>query len=193
VSLREVKVYRLFIAYPESSVIVGADNVRRFVDGWTPPCWEDLLAGIADKRQRRAARERGFRWPRERLFLSSSSAYRRAGLLTWFGAMVEVEASEPVTWWQDVDSMTWYAPGDGEQLAPEPGAGAMGGADVSAVVIDEAATFAESRGPVTAADIDAVLREFEESRLCSAGRSRRGPCPAIRTPTGGSRRNCSAS
>ena len=89
---RIVRVYQLDIQYPEGSL----------APGWAPACWPEFLAGIKDKARRREVRRRGFRWPREHLYLSSSGAYTRAGLLTWFGATVFVEASDPVTWpeWQ---------------------------------------------------------------------------------------------
>jgi hypothetical protein len=39
-----------------------------------------------------------FRWPRERMFLSASGAYKRAVLLHWYGADAQVLSSDPVTW-----------------------------------------------------------------------------------------------
>jgi hypothetical protein len=71
-----------------------------------PAVWPEFLAGIKDKAQRREVRRRGFRWPREHLYLSASGAHQRAGLLTWFGASVLVDASDPVTWpeWQDTSA-----------------------------------------------------------------------------------------
>jgi hypothetical protein len=90
---RVTRVYRLDIQYPE-----GSD-----APGWVPACWPDFLASIKDKAERRAVRRRGFRWPRERLYLSASGAWSRAWLLMAFGAVVDVDASDPVTWpeWQD--------------------------------------------------------------------------------------------
>jgi hypothetical protein len=94
--VRQCRVYRLEITYPE-----GSD-----APGWVPACWPELLASIKDRARRRELRRRGFRWPRERLFLSASGAYKRAGLLTVFGATVFVDASWPVTWseWQDTSA-----------------------------------------------------------------------------------------
>lgn len=93
---RIVRVYRLDIEYPPGS----------FKPGWVPACWEQFLAGIEDKAERRRVRKRGFRWPREHLYLSASGAWSRAGLLHWFGATVFVEASDPVIWpeWQDTSA-----------------------------------------------------------------------------------------
>jgi hypothetical protein len=140
--MRETRVYRLFIAYPEGSL----------EPGWIPEHWEETLAGIADRKRRRAIRQRGFRWPRERMFLSSSSAYDRAGLLRWFGAEVEVMASEPVTWWElDADAFGCYPDLSAE---PEPGTGAVAG---------ELPGF-EDTTVITAEDIDAVLAEYESTR-----------------------------
>jgi hypothetical protein len=85
---RTVYVYRLVIEYPE-----GSDK-----PGWKPACWGALLKDIKDRGRRRAVRERGFYWPRERLFLSADGAWHRAWVLTRFGAQVEVERSEAVTW-----------------------------------------------------------------------------------------------
>jgi hypothetical protein len=95
---RVTRVYRLRVFYPPGS---GQP-------GWTPGVWEQLLAEIPDKRRRRAVRRRGFRWPRERVFLSADGAYHRASRLTWLGAVAEVEASEPVTWWEDRDVAGWW-------------------------------------------------------------------------------------
>jgi hypothetical protein len=94
--MRQCRVFRLEIEYPP-----GSD-----APGWVPDIWPEFLAGMRDRARRRELRERGFRWPRERMFLSSSSAYARAGLLIWFGATVYVEASSPVTWpeWQDTSA-----------------------------------------------------------------------------------------
>jgi hypothetical protein len=93
---RTVHVYRLVISYPPGS----------FAPGWVPACWPQFLAGVKDKAKRREVRRHGFHWPRERLYLSASGAWSRAGLLHWFGATVDVEASDPVTWpeWQDTSA-----------------------------------------------------------------------------------------
>lgn len=127
---RIVYVYRLVIAYPPGSL----------KPGWKPACWEDLLAGIADKRQRAAVRRRGFRWPRERLFLSSSGAYGRANLLMWFGAQVDVQQSEEVTWWEDIDAMEWQP--DPTGAASEPGTAAPLKPDMAQLMRDHAEFYA---------------------------------------------------
>lgn len=95
-SERIVRVYRIAVEYPP-----GSD-----APGWVPACWDEFLAGIKDKAKRREMRRRGFRWPREHLYLSASGAWSRAYLLAVFGATVDVEASDPVTWpeWQDTSA-----------------------------------------------------------------------------------------
>ena len=96
--MSEVRVYQLEIVYPEGS----------HEKGWRPACWSDprYLASLT-RRERHDLARREFRWPRQRRFLSSSSAYARAGLLRWYGADVQVLASEPVTWrnYGDPDSL----------------------------------------------------------------------------------------
>jgi hypothetical protein len=95
---RPSRVYRLDIIYPEGS--------RQ--PGWRPASYDDprYLATLT-RRQRREHLARPFRWPRERQFLSSSGAYGRAGLLRWWGADVEVYASDPVTWPNPYESVRW--------------------------------------------------------------------------------------
>ncbi len=80
-----VHVYRLRIEYPAGS----------FEPGWMPAAWSSPL--LPRRLRRQLARE-GFRWPRERLFLSRSGAWHRALLLISYGARAEVERSAPVTW-----------------------------------------------------------------------------------------------
>lgn len=95
-STRTVHVWHLEIMYPE-----GSD-----APGWQPACWaaetapdaRDLLTSRRARRYRRWQRSREFRWPRERLYLSSSSAYERARLLRAYGAEVLVERSLAVEW-----------------------------------------------------------------------------------------------
>ncbi len=81
-------VYRLDITYPP-----GSQNGS----GYRPYHWDSILQSLPRARRWRARRT-GFRWPRERLYLSSSSAYRQAGWLTFLGAAVTVRRSDPVTW-----------------------------------------------------------------------------------------------
>lgn len=89
---RPAKVYRLEIVYPEGCRLPG----------WHPAIWTDpgWLRGLdrEQRRQIRALLRKPFKWPRERLFLSSSGAYGRAALLQAYGAEVEVRASLPVAW-----------------------------------------------------------------------------------------------
>jgi hypothetical protein len=88
--MKQVRVYRLEVVYPEGS--------RE--PGWRPACWSQDSAFLAslDRKQRRELKHRQFRWPRERMFLSSSSAYGRANLLGWYGADAWVAGSLPVEW-----------------------------------------------------------------------------------------------
>jgi hypothetical protein len=136
---RAAYVYRLIIFYPPGSQ----------EPGWKPAVWSQLLDGIADKAKRREVRRRGFRWPRERKFLSRDAAYRRALMLRWLGAAVEVQRSEPVTWWEDNDAMGWW---------PEPADAApqWAGPEYALATVDEAAAFAADVKPVTGLDL---LRE----------------------------------
>jgi hypothetical protein len=89
---RYVRVYRLRIRYPEGSG----------VPGWRPPLWSDpdFLSSLT-RAERSELKKRTFRWPRERMFLSSSGAWNRAGLLILYGAGVEVQPSQPVLWLED--------------------------------------------------------------------------------------------
>jgi len=83
---RYVYVYRLLIQYPE-----GSDQ-----PGWQPAAWSQLArtgrwwSYVLPKRPAR------FRWPRERMWLSSSAAYHRAYLLRVLGCSVTVQRSVPV-------------------------------------------------------------------------------------------------
>lgn len=85
---RSVYVYKLKVTYPEGSL----------EPGWRPPAQasQGWLSGLS--RAARGKRPGKFRWPRERMFLSGTSAYRRAGRLESLGARVEVYRSAPVTW-----------------------------------------------------------------------------------------------
>jgi len=116
-AVKEVtRVWRLDIIYPEGS--------RE--PGWHPACWDDpgYLASLPRRLRKtlRRWKRAGFRWPREREFLSSSAAYDRAALLRAWGADVLVQRSDPVTWpdpvrageyWQDAamhSPPVWLAP-----------------------------------------------------------------------------------
>jgi hypothetical protein len=86
---RNVRVYRLEIVYPEGS----------HEKGWRPALWSNPeYLKTLDRQTRRDLAKREFRWPRERMFLSSSGAYGRACLLMAYGAEAEVYGSLPVTW-----------------------------------------------------------------------------------------------
>jgi hypothetical protein len=86
------RVYRLDIVYPEGCRLPG----------WHPARWTDpgYLATLTREQRREVRRllRKPFKWPRERLFLSSSGAHARAWRLRFYGATVEVEGSLPVTW-----------------------------------------------------------------------------------------------
>jgi hypothetical protein len=110
---RAVQVYRLDITYPE-----GCNRI-----GWRPELWSnpEFLATLT-RQQKKDLRKRDFHWPRERMFLSSSSAYARAWLLRSYGADVEVHASEPVLWrsrpdWSD--DPYWESGDTAAQWSPE--------------------------------------------------------------------------
>jgi hypothetical protein len=85
---REAHVYWLDITYPD-----GSQNGS----GYRPYHWDEIIESLP-RRLRRKARKQGFRWPRERMFLSHSSAYQRAYWLEYLGARVDVHRSNPVTW-----------------------------------------------------------------------------------------------
>jgi hypothetical protein len=89
---RRVRAYRLDIVYPE--------GCRE--PGWHPAVWAnpEYLRTLTREQRReiRSKLRRPFKWPRERLFLSSSGAYNRAWLLRFYGADADVLASDPVTW-----------------------------------------------------------------------------------------------
>jgi hypothetical protein len=90
---RMAHVYYLEITYPPGSK----------APGWKPEHWDEAAYGLK-WRARRKVQRKGFRWPRERMFLSSSSAWGRAAYLSWCGARVQVHRSYPVQWpWVPVD------------------------------------------------------------------------------------------
>jgi hypothetical protein len=86
------RIYKIQIIYPE--------GCRE--PGWHPARWTDPeYLGTLTREKRREVRKllrQPFKWPRERLFLSSSGAYYRAWLLRFYGAEAEVIPSNPVTW-----------------------------------------------------------------------------------------------
>jgi hypothetical protein len=95
---RPVTVYRLTIMYPEGSQEPGWRPARWRAQEATLPVRGSLLSRRKDRGFRKWVRDREFRWPAERRFLSSSSAYERARLLRSYGAEVAVERSLPVEW-----------------------------------------------------------------------------------------------
>jgi len=92
--IRHLHVYRVdVLRYPEGSL----------EPGWRPECWRNpdrtlMPRGLRGLRLRRFLARGTFRWPVPRRCLSSSTAWRQAGLLTWYGATVRVVRSNPVTW-----------------------------------------------------------------------------------------------
>lgn len=112
--MRPVRVYRLVITYPEGSQVLG----------WRPACWSDPeFLRTLSRKARRELRGTVFCWPTERQFLSSSGAQGRASLLRWYGAGVEVYASDPVTWpdQDQVDSLNgrdWDSPDKAMRWTP---------------------------------------------------------------------------
>lgn len=86
---RQAHVYYLEISYPAGSL----------APGWRPRAWRSAeTAKFLSRKHRRELRRREFRWPRERMFLSSSGAWGRAAYLTWCGAAVQVHRSLMVLW-----------------------------------------------------------------------------------------------
>lgn len=83
---RRVRVWRLDITYPES----GTPVLRCTC---VPGMWHGEVAHSPSCDTNRHAF-----WPRERLFLSATSANRRAQWLQDHGCTVHVEPSHPVTW-----------------------------------------------------------------------------------------------
>jgi hypothetical protein len=86
------RIYKIRIIYPE--------GCRE--PGWHPAVWTDPeYLATCTREQRREIRgllKKPFKWPRERLFLSSSGAYHRCWLLRFYGAQAEALGSDPVTW-----------------------------------------------------------------------------------------------
>jgi hypothetical protein len=149
---RTVRVYHLGIEYPPGSL----------APGWVPARWEEFLSQVADRGRRRELRRRGFRWPRERLYLSESGANSRAWTLRYFGATVFVDASDPVTWpeWQDTSAndLDWE---DGSTAASWA---ADGGADELADPLDAAARYLRPAPAepykLTSADVREAMTEI---------------------------------
>lgn len=97
---RAVYVYRIKIKYPEAS----------HEKGWRPALWSEpeYLATLS-KADRVKLKWKRFKWPRERRFLSSHSAYHRAWWLGQWGAQVEIQRSMPVLWEEDHPELVWDA------------------------------------------------------------------------------------
>lgn len=88
---KQVYVYRLDITYPEGS--------RE--PGWKPALWQDkeFVKTLPLKvRAMMVLRPARFKWPRERMYMSSDAAWARAFFLKSCGASVTILRSQPVTW-----------------------------------------------------------------------------------------------
>jgi hypothetical protein len=83
---RKRYVYRLVVDYPPGSL----------EPGWEPEGWGQERKGLSFKRLMR--QEDPFKWPRNSLCFSATTAKRRAELFREAGATVAIQRSEPVTW-----------------------------------------------------------------------------------------------
>ncbi|HEY9367533.1 hypothetical protein [Streptomyces sp.] len=114
------RVYRLDITYPDGHDKPGWRptnwhdkhdlNEASWITGEVKPCtvydngscdWEKAREhnGPYDEGGSEYVRpDNTFKWPAERLFLGSASAYRRTKRLRELGATVTVRRSKPVTW-----------------------------------------------------------------------------------------------
>jgi hypothetical protein len=81
---------------------------------WEPDAWLEGLPPYPEGGLPPEALESGFRWPRQRLFLSRSGARRQADLFRKYGAKAVIERSAPVTWPQDEDAATAAGGGNGQ-------------------------------------------------------------------------------
>lgn len=81
---RPVRVWRLNVTLPE-----GSEK-----PGWQPEGW---VADVSDWGVE-GEYERPFIWPRRRNYLSVKGAKVMARILREYGATVQIEESEPVTW-----------------------------------------------------------------------------------------------
>lgn len=102
--MRHVYVFKLEIEYPEGSQ----------QPGWTPEHWPTPnRLGSFWRWVLPADRSKAFKWPKERVWLSSVAAYRRAWLLRSLGCSVVVRRSLRVQW----ETEPWT--GSGGPLPPE--------------------------------------------------------------------------
>jgi hypothetical protein len=88
---RKAYVYRLNVTLPPEA----ADP------SWEPGAWLEELPSYPEGGMSPEALEDGFRWPRQRRFLSESGAKKQAGLFRKYGAEVTIERSAPVEWPQE--------------------------------------------------------------------------------------------
>lgn len=87
-----VRIYRLVVQYPEGS----HDSEGWPVDSWEPPDWRPV--DLIEEPDTGAWITPPFKWPSVRCYLSRTGAEGRAKLLRRYGAVVEVQRSEPVVW-----------------------------------------------------------------------------------------------
>jgi hypothetical protein len=114
---RATRIYKVKVTYPEGCREPGWHPAR-----WTDPAYL-LTCTREHRREIRALLRKPFKWPRERLFLSSSGAWNRAWLLRFYGAEAEVLGSLPVRWPHEPEPEA--APPDPEALTPEEAAADM--------------------------------------------------------------------
>lgn len=69
--------------------------------GWEPDAWLEELPPYPEGGMPPEAMEDGFRWPRQRRFLSESGAKKQAALFRKYGAEVTIKRSAPVKWPQN--------------------------------------------------------------------------------------------
>jgi hypothetical protein len=93
---RKTYAYRLRVTLPPEA----ADP------SWEPEAWTGKLPPYPEGGMPPEALEDGFRWPRQRRFLSASGARKQASLFREYGAEVTIERSAPVTWPQDEEAAT---------------------------------------------------------------------------------------
>jgi hypothetical protein len=89
---RKTHVYRLNVTLPPEA----SDP------SWEPDAWLDELPPYPE--EGRNVEGDGFRWPRQRRFLSQSGVSKQAALFRKYGAEVTIERSAPVEWPQDQDA-----------------------------------------------------------------------------------------
>jgi hypothetical protein len=94
---RPAYLYRLVVEYPPEAFNGGSpafydDGTPKLDPNWEPEGWDGDTGYYGPDFD-------GFRWPdARRRFLSHTSAVNRANLLRKYGATVDIERSDRVTW-----------------------------------------------------------------------------------------------